>query len=205
MEILIVAITRMQKGKCVGGLVMDTLEKVRIINYEYVEQLIGKTLQTGFVIYAQWGKAFNSQVPHIEDIYISHTTFLYTRVAGAFYLKNMLGIPFWQGDENIAFEGMLEWTHYGTGYIPKNGPFPSGSVGFWCSSKDLILDQNTFLETQKVKYLINGTNKKISFVGFQNPPILLMAGTLLRISLSRVFKPEYAPFGFYLQLSGWYF
>ena len=58
----------------------------------------------------------------------------------------------------------------------------------------------------KVRYQIEGTNRKITFVGFQNPVQLISAGTLLRISLARWWAPndDDVEERCYLQLSGWY-
>ena len=113
----------------------------------------------------------------------------------------------WNGHINNLFGGLLSWTNSGTGYVPLGGQMPTKSVGFPIPAKDLI---RVSFENNKVRFRYpNGTNyRNISYVGYQDTLATIPAGTILRVSLSRIFPPENseitAPRGYYLQLSGWY-
>jgi hypothetical protein len=47
-----------------------------------------------------------------------------------------------------------------------------------------------------------GAVRRLTWVGVQEPPVRIEAGSLVRVSLSRLFKPETAPEGYYVQVSG---
>lgn len=84
---------------------------------------------------------------------------------------------------------------------------PTKSVGFWVADKDLI---RIIFDNNKTRFRYpNGANfRNVSYVGYQETLVTILAGTILRVSLSRIFPPDNsyinAPKGFYLQLSGWY-
>jgi hypothetical protein len=97
------------------------------------------------------------------------------------------------------FGGKLDYTNSGTAFI---GPddVPAKSTGFWLPDEDLVLNADG------KRYEIAGTS--ISYVGSETPPKTIVAGTLVRVSLARWWKPEDADDDFpercYLQVSGWY-
>jgi hypothetical protein len=112
----------------------------------------------------------------------------------------------WTGHIDNLYDGLLNWTDSGSGYISENGEMPSQSVGFWTPNRDLV--KVTF--GQKIKYRFpNGRDfRNISYVGYQDSIDEIEAGSIIRVSLSRIFPPENSdiqiPRGYYLQLSGWY-
>jgi hypothetical protein len=206
MEVLIVSKTHMSSAACVGGLVLSNNRYVRLLNPGNYNQPIDTNFEVGDVYDLTFTDRTNIHQPHIEDVIISSKTFL-RRVDNMPNFLNQRNVIDWNGHINNLFGGFLSWTNNGTGYIPVVGQMPNKSVGFWISDKDLI---RVSFENNKVRFRYpNGKNyRNISYVGYQDTLAKIPAGTILRVSLSRIFPPENSeittPRGYYLQLSGWY-
>ncbi len=206
MEVLIVAKTHMSNAACVGGLVLSNNRYVRLLNPGNYNQPADTDFEVGDVYDLTFIDRTNIHPPHIEDVIISSKTFL-RRVDNMSTLLTQQNVIDWNGHINNLFDSLLSWTNSGTGYIPSGGSMPSKSVGFWVADKDLV---RVSFENNKVRFRYpNGTNyRNISYVGYQDTLATIPAGTILRVSLSRIFPPENSeittPRGYYLQLSGWY-
>lgn len=190
---------------CVGGLVLNTHRFIRLMNQGNYNQPGNTDFDVGDI----WDINFVNRVPvhppHIEDVIITSKNYLRTIDSVSNYLHEH-NLVNWNGHINNLFGGLLSWTNSGTGYISVNGQLPTQSVGFWISDRDLIKVEFD----QKVRYRYpNGNNyRNISYVGYQQTIDAIPAGTILRVSFSRIFPPENSPItaprGYYLQLSGWY-
>jgi ATP-dependent DNA helicase RecQ len=206
MEVLIVSKTHMSSAACVGGLVLSNNRYVRLLNPGNYNQPTDTDFEVGDIYELTFTDRTNIHPPHIEDVIISSKTFV-RRVDNMPNFLTQRNIIDWNGHINNLFGGLLSWTNSGTGYIPLAGQMPIKSVGFWIADKDLI---RVSFENNKVRFRYpNGTNyRNISYVGYQDTLATIPAGTILRVSLSRIFPPENseitAPRGYYLQLSGWY-
>ncbi|MGL2987191.1 dual OB domain-containing protein [Flavobacterium sp. RSSA_27] len=206
MEVLIVSKTHMSSAACVGGLVLSNNRYVRLLNPGNYNQPTDTDFEVGDIYELTFTARINIHPPHIEDVIISSKTFV-RRVDNMPNFLTQRNIIDWNGHINNLFGGLLSWTNSGTGYIPLAGQMPIKSVGFWIADKDLI---RVSFENNKVRFRYpNGTNyRNISYVGYQDTLATIPAGTILRVSLSRIFPPENseitAPRGYYLQLSGWY-
>lgn len=206
MEVLVVSKTHMSNAACVGGLVLSNNRYVRLLNPGNYNQPTDTDFEVGDIYELTFTDRTNIQPPHIEDVIISSKRFI-RRVDNMPNFLNQRNIIDWNGHINNLFGGLLSWTNSGTGYIPLGGQMPAKSVGFWIADKDLI---RVSFENNKVRFRYpNGTNyRNISYVGYQDTLATIPAGTILRVSLSRIFPPENseitAPRGYYLQLSGWY-
>jgi ATP-dependent DNA helicase RecQ len=206
MEVLIVSKTHMSSAACVGGLVLSNNRYVRLLNPGNYNQPTDTDFEVGDIYELTFTDRTNIHPPHIEDVIISSKTFV-RRVDNMPNFLTQRNIIDWNGHINNLFGGLLSWTNSGTGYIPLAGQMPTKSVGFWIADKDLI---RVSFENNKVRFRYpNGTNyRNISYVGYQDTLATIPAGTILRVSLSRIFPPENseitAPRGYYLQLSGWY-
>lgn len=205
MEVLIVSKTHMSAMACVGGLVLNTHRFIRLLNRGNYNQPGDTEFDVGDVWDIDFVNRDPVHPPHIEDIIITSKNYLRRINNISEYLTNHNLIN-WNGHINNIFGGLLQWTDSGTGYIPVNGQLPTQSVGFWISDRDLIRAEFN----QKVRYRYpNGNNyRNISYVGYQETIDTIPAGTILRVSFSRVFPPDNSPIatpkGYYLQLSGWY-
>jgi ATP-dependent DNA helicase RecQ len=206
MEVLIVSKTHMSTAACVGGLVLSNNRYVRLLNPGNYNQPTDTDFEVGDIYELTFTDRTNIHPPHIEDVIISSKAFV-RRVDNMPNFLTQRNIIDWNGHINNLFGGLLSWTNSGTGYIPLAGQMPTKSVGFWLADKDLI---RVSFENNKVRFRYpNGTNyRNISYVGYQDTLATIPAGTILRVSLSRIFPPENseitAPRGYYLQLSGWY-
>jgi hypothetical protein len=206
MDVIIVSKTRMSTSACVGG-VLANGKFVRLLNKNQYNQNLDTNLNVGDVYTIQFTERQNRRTPHIEDILVHNWKykFSFNTISNMVtYLRKKLNpsILIWNGNSNIIFDNCIQWTVSGSGYISETGNIPKNSVGFWIPNHDLRRnDYNT-----KVRYQIEGTNRKITFVGFQKPVQLISAGTLLRISLARWWAPndDDVEERCYLQLSGWY-
>ena len=207
MEVLIVAKTHMSSMACVGGLVLSNNQFIRLLNPGNYNQpgdtdlKVGDVHDINFIIRSQLFP------PHIEDVIVQSRTFI-RRIENLSQLLTERGIINWNGHIDELFGGNLLWTSSGTGYIPQEGPLPNQSVGFWRTPKKLIKVE--FDNGNKIRYRFpNGQSyRNISYVGYQETIPEIPEGTIIRVSLSRLFPRDGAnintPKGFYLQMSGWY-
>lgn len=206
MEVLIVSKTHMLSAACVGGLVLSNNRYVRLLNLGNYNQPINTNFKVGDIYDLTFTDRPNIHPPHNEDVIISSNTFL-RRIDNMPTFLTQRNIIDWNGHINNLFDGLLSWTNSGTGYIPLGGQMPNKSVGFWIADKDLI---RVSFENNKVRFRYpNGAvYRSVRYVGYQGTLTPIPAGTILRVSLSRIFPPENSeittPRGYYLQLSGWY-
>jgi len=142
--------------------------------------------------------------PHIEDVIIQSKNYVRETENISEYIVNC-GIKIYRGSPNLIFNGRLGWTGNGSGYIGNRENLPSNSVGFWISNKDLVLDDDDKHYTYESDNQF-GASKKFPYVGFEPKIDRIPAGTLMRMSLARWWKPEDSEINerCYLQLSGWY-
>ncbi len=208
MEVLIVSKTYMASAFCVGGLVLENDRYVRLLNKGGVNQPLWA--EPGFQIGDIWDVDFDDSPilhpPHIEDVIISNKTFI-RRIDDIPGFLNLRQVIDWRGHIDNLFDGLLDWTSSGTGYIPAGENLPTKSVGFWIPDRDLF--SRVFSESKiKYRYPADTNYRSITYVGTQETVVKIPAGTIIRVSLSRLFPSEDSklnlPRGYYLQLSGWY-
>lgn len=206
MEVLIVSKTHMSNAACVGGLVLENNRYVRLLNNGNYNQPTDTEFEVGDIWNINFTNRTSIHPPHIEDVVIFNKSFVRKVDDMPTFIRSRNTID-WNGHINNLFDGLLNWTNSGTGYIPADGQMPTKSVGFWVADKDLI--RVTF-DNNKTRFRYpNGANyRNVSYVGYQETIATIPSGTILRVSLSRIFPPDNsdinAPKGFYLQLSGWY-
>jgi len=202
MEVLITSKTHKRKAACVGGLVINNNRFVRLLNPGSWDQYADTTFNVGDIWDIRFTTEDDVEPPHIEDVII-HTKRFVRKVEGFTAFIQNIEVPVFRGSAYSIFNGLLGWTGHGSGFIEASGEFPDNSVGFWISDKDLRYDDTHYVYPAPGIYA--GT-KKLKYVGFENPVEVIPAGTLLRISLARWWKPEDSDMEerCYLQLSGWY-
>jgi len=205
MEVLIVSKTHMSTAACVGGLVLVNNRYVRLLNPGNYNQSTDTDFEVGEIYDITFTDRVDIHPPHIEDVIITSKRFL-RRVDDMPNFITQRNILDWNGHIDNLFDGFLSWTDSGTGYIPLEKEMPNQSVGFWISNRELI--KVTFGNKVRYRYPNGRDFRNISYVGYQETLETIPTGTILRVSLSRVFPPEVSeinsPRGYYLQLSGWY-
>lgn len=218
MDVIIVSKTYMSNSACVGG-VLDNGRFVRLLNSHGYNQDSDTDIEVGAVYSISFSERDDKIPPHIEDILVYSMTYKFTFESidkMLEYLTSKLKVKIWKGSSDVLFDGNLQWTSGGSGYISENGEITNNSVGFWVPDKDL--KRNDFNERVKYSYPLEGESvatvfgvltkktrwRNISYVGFQNPIDLILSGTLVRVSLARWWSPNDDEKRCYLQLSGWY-
>jgi len=204
MEILITSKTHKGKAACVGGMILNNNQFVRLLNPGNWDQYADTDLDIGDVWEISFQKREDVEPPHIEDVIIQTKKYLRKTENISEFIINC-GVTIYQGSPSTIFNGMLGWTGNGNGYIGNKENLPKNSVGFWISDKDLKLDEDD------KHYLYPSDNpfvrtKRFPYVGFEDKVDIIPAGTLMRLSLARWWKPENSEINerCYLQLSGWY-
>ena len=206
MEIVIVSKTRMGKGKtCIGGITFPHLQSVRLLNKDGSYQ----SGATEFEIGQTWDIDFQAAPkiikPHTEDIHILSKKKLTKKQFNNYdWLVDQKQIKdrVWRGSAKELFNKLVKWTGNRNGYISKPN-VPEVSTGFWIPDKELKFSDKHF--TYRSDGLIK-QNFNLAYVGFEKPIESIEAGTIVRISLAKWWRPEDADIEerCYLQLSGWY-
>ncbi len=143
------------------------------------------------------GESKPEEPPHVEDFWViaaEHQGL--ERNVRRFILDH---VQPWRGGLDATFEGLLQFTSNGSGYIAQRTGVPGNSTGFWVPDRILEKDE----AGNKVYFRYAG--QRMAYVGFEAAPPRIAAGTLVRLSLARWWTND--P-GFeercYLQLSGWF-
>ena len=200
MKVLILSKTHVGSSACVGGVVLETNEFVRLMNGPNQYQEGNTPLNIGQVWDIDY-EARPDREPHIEDVHMKSKKYLHD-------FKNFQGyilgnLPIWEGKPEILFDGKLNWTGKGSGYLGNPENLPLNSVGFWISDRDLVLEDDRYYIYKRKRVW---RNRKFSYVGFPNRIAAIPAGTLIRVSLAKWWKPDDINIEHrcYLQISGWY-
>lgn len=214
MDVIIVSKTHMTNAACVGG-ISGSGKFVRLLNENGYNQDVDTKLKIGDVWTIEYNDRPNKIPPHIEDILVTKMTFKFSfdsEKKMVEYLKTKLKIKIWSGSPDVLFDGKLNWTDSGSGFINKENGISENSVGFWISNQPLrrkILsgqrEDGSNWESTRYNYPnINGW-RNLPYVGFEDAIEIIPAGTLIRVSLARWWdtngKTEERCS---LQLSGWY-
>lgn len=202
MQIIITSKTHKGNAACVGGLIVNNNRFVRLLNPGNWDQYADTDFDIGDIWEISFTNRKDIEPPHIEDIIIRSKTFLRKLENFTNFIENS-GIAIYHGSPNTIFNGMLSWTGNGNGYIENRNNLPENSVGFWILDKDLILREKHYHYPGPNRFL---RDKKFPYVGFETAINVIPAGTLMRFSLARWWKPEDSEIEerCYLQLSGWY-
>jgi len=203
MDVIIVSKTHMANGVCVGG-VLGTGRFVRLLNPQGYNQDQDTPFEVGEVYTITFSEKGHLTAPHVEDILVNTARYKFKFASMeklVEYLTVQLKVKIWKGSTEVLFDGKLQWTTSGSGYVSDCDSLPRNSVGFWLPDKNL--SRGDFKEKVRYSYPIRWRN--IPFVGFQEPVEVIPANTLVRVSLARWWAPEgVEEKRCYLQISGWY-
>jgi hypothetical protein len=210
-KVLIVAKTHMHGGVCVGGLTLDTNRNIRLKPPGRANQSEDTAFEVGQIWELDFYEVAEAKPPHMEDVIVTDQRLVE-------HISNMREtlmpqIHPWQGGPEQLFDRCL--CIKGTsGYISASGSIPRCSTGYWLPDRSLSLNKPLIPDMQNDKHhyemLRIADNKRpamfsIKYVGFAEPINKIPAGTLVRVSLARWWRPtETSEERCYLQLSGWY-
>lgn len=202
MEILITSKTRKGIAACIGGVVISNNRFVRLLNPGNRDQCADTDINVGDIWEMSLTDREHLEPPHIEDVIINSKKFVRKMANISNYIQNK-GIKIYRGSPGSIFNGILRWTEKGSGYLEDKNDLPGNSVGFWISNKDLELIEKHYYYPGLFKLM---PGKRLHYVGFEATVNIIPAGTLIRVSLARWWKPDdtYIAERCYLQLSGWY-
>ena len=212
MDVIIVSKTQMSRAVCVGGILANG-RFVRLLDSNGYNQDSDTELDIGDVYTINFLVRSEKRPPHVEDILVSSMEYKFSFSSidkMVKCLKTKLNVKIWRGSTEVLFDGKLQWTRGGSGYISETGEIPENSVGFWIPDEDLPRhDYNDKVRySYPFRWLSDSVEwekwRYISFVGLQNPIDNIPAGTLVRVSLARWWSPNDDEERCYLQLSGWY-
>jgi len=201
-RVVIVAKTRMGAASCIGGLVESTGQAIRPLPVGGFCHPADPKFHIGEVWDMSLRPRPSLEAPHIEDhdAWNAHKVRTVPDLPG---LIKQMARP-WTVAAKLLFDGTLRWRRTGTGYIPRGGPLPKSSVGFWVLPQPLLLEAH---EGRSHYLSVKGFRIKVPYVGFEEPVFRLPAGTLVRVSLARWWNNLHDPSEgetCSLQLSGWF-
>lgn len=192
----------MGEGSCVGGMVEDTGQPVRLLPVGGYCHPPEPVFHLGEIWEVQLRARAVLDPPHRED----HDEWGARKVGEISDLAGFvrrLARPVC-GEREALFEGRLRFRSVGTGYLPRHGALPSGSVGFWIAPRLLIREDFE----GRARYVMLGRRRlDIPYVGYEAPVPVIPAGSLIRVSLARWWvNPKHPEEGetCSLQISGWF-
>lgn len=201
MRITILARTRMHGSRvCIGGMSDDGRSfRLMTANCDYHDGAC--PYRVGEVWEMNVQPCPNLEAPHLEDASVLAGTLVGPNPnLREFVLRR--SEP-WAGGINVIFDGKIRFTASGSGYIAQASGLPSISTGFWVPDKDLH-----YSAAPRPAYSAHGDGRYLSYVGTANPLPVIDAGTLIRVSLAKWWRPRDADPSFelrcYAQLSGWF-
>ena len=203
MKVLIVAKTRMGGGACIGGITLEEGRSVRLIDaHTDVHDGSGLQYNVGEVWEIEGRPADHVEPPHCEDFIVESSRRLGPMIHPAKFIERYM--PPVIGGVETLFEGKLQRSASGALYVAASSGLPGFSTCFWRPDRPLYRVETA----HRLRYVYATENFKATlvFVGFQEPPDEIPAGTLLRVSLSRPWRPADRPDEerrCYVQLSGW--
>ena len=202
MKTLIVGRTKMGNSRCIGGLCADG-RSIRLLDERGHNWPPSASFGVGQEWELQFNDVANPRPPHVEDVLVTASKYLGTvaDVRGAILSR----VQPWQGSTSVLFGGGVSYTGKHNGYIEDR--VPDRSTWYWIPDKQLVLrDDGAHYDYASTFFGVT-IQHGLKYVGEPAPLPSLPAGTLVRVSLARWWRPdddESFPERCYLQLSGWY-
>lgn len=200
MKVLIVGRTKMSgTSRCIGGILEDNTS-VRLMK-PGGQWDTSSQLDIGDIWNIDYKRPASIVAPHTEDILVT----------GAKYVGNQDGLRAhilslvtpWTGGIDQVFNGNLGYTNSDNGFMSVSRGVTDYSTWFWIPDRDLTLRD----DGKHYDYPGDYSSKGMSYVGEPDALSVIPAGTLVRLSLARWWKPhdvEDLEERCYLQLSGWF-
>jgi len=203
MEVVIISKTRMQHAICVGAM-LGNGTGIRLLDRNGYNQPFDTDYEIGEIWNVTFIERQEKREPHNEDVLVTSAKFTNKRINNLpnFFIKK-LKVKIWRDTPNNLFDGKIRWTNSGSGYISARTGIPEHSVGFFISSVDIKYNNRHYIFPSGNPF---SPEKKLAYVGCENSIEIIPAGTLIRVSMARWWKPEDIEIEerCYVQLSGWY-
>jgi ATP-dependent DNA helicase RecQ len=203
MKVVIVAKTRQGSGACIGGITFEG-QSVRLVAADAdSNESAGMEYNVGDVWQVEASPAENIIPPHVENIIVHHKRRLPPLDDPIAFIQRHM--PPHVGGLDVLYEGRTQATNSGALYISERAGIPPYSTTFW--RPDQPLQREDDAKRIRYRYPTADGGRSLTFVGFQEPPDALPAGTLLRVSLAHWWLPPEIADGEYrcfVQLSGYF-
>jgi hypothetical protein len=208
-QVIIVSKTRIGDGFCIGGIDMDSGESYRLTHK--TRQADSYRSWPAYLCVFNIGQVWEGHInpsashepPHNEDQIFSEYTLL--REASVVDTIRTLSITTYRGHLSKTYEGGLIIGSNGNAYLPAISNLPNYSTCFWIA--DWSLEKQEHLNNDKIQIRYKYDEiYNIKYVGDSLAVDHIPAGSLLRLSLARKFRPTGSTDDrYYLQISGWFF
>jgi hypothetical protein len=202
-NVLIVGRTKMSgTTRCIGGITADG-ESIRLLNSKGGHWDSTEPVRIGDIWDVTYTPVHEPVHPHTEDVLVSRWKFVGTQANLRAHLLSRVNPC--RGSIYQLYGGMLGFTANNSSYICHRRGVPPYSTCFWVPDRDLTLRAGGKHYDYTDQY---GRPRGVSYVGEPQALPRLPAGTLVRLSLARWWRPEDAGPDFeercYVQLSGWF-
>jgi ATP-dependent DNA helicase RecQ len=203
MKVLIVAKTRQGSGACVGGITFEG-QSVRLIAANAAAQeRSGMEYAVGEVWEVDAMPAESVVAPHVENVVVRSKRRLAPMTNPIPFIEKHM--PPVDGGPALLYDGLAQAAESGALYITGRAGVPPYSTMFWRPDQPLQRVEDG--KRIRYRYPTDDGGRTLVFVGFQEPPETIPAGTLLRVSLAHWWRPDEDEDGehrCYAQLSGWF-
>lgn len=202
MNVLIVGRTRMGgSSRCIGGLSQSDWS-IRLLDHVGQNWHHTAPFQIGEIWDVTFVRAKEVVLPHTEDRRVTN----YRLVGAEPNLRQHLlnRIAPWRGSITEIFGRVLGFTSSNNGFVCGRLGVPPVSTWFWIPDRDLMLRA----DGKHYDYPCDDRLRGLVYVGEPQALQVIPAGTLVRVSLARWWRPRDADPHLeercYLQLSGWF-
>ena len=202
MIVTIVARTRMGRGACIGGITADG-RSVRLIAPDAAfNEHFNREYRVGQTWEIEADPPDSLLPPHTENVVVRRKR----RLPSTGNLIDLIEryMPPRVGGLDVLYDGLVRGKRGGPLYIAERAGVPAYSTMFWLPDRPLTRDTDG--KRIRYRYPTAKGGQTLTFVGFQEPPAEIPAGTLLRVSLAHWWRPDEHPeeeLRCYVQLSGW--
>ena len=203
MLVTIVARTRRGRAACIGGITADG-RSVRLIapdaafnEYHNLDYRVGE-------VWDIEGEIPDELIPpHVENVIVRRKR----RAGRSDALPDLIErhMPPHAGGLDALYDSLAQGQPGGPLFVAERTGIPVYSTMFWRPDRPLVRD--TSGKRIRYRYPTDDGGRTLTFTGYQEPPEVLPAGALLRVSLAHWWQPEEHPeaeLRCYLQLSGWF-
>ncbi len=201
-KVLVVCKTQMDNELCVGGLTLDNYELIRLLTSTGGNQPEDTKFDVGDVWDCKLEPKRFMKKPHTEDIMVTPKQYLGEMPDAKEFLINALDLK--RSRKRTLFDGFVEYTNAGSGYICERLGVPGFAHAFWRPKYGL----RKRMEKGKIYYVYLGPSSRkfrLKYVGLETPVERLRPGSVLHLSLARWWnQPRVWELRCYLMLSGWF-